>query len=35
VSEDGRRFLVVQDDQVNSDIVLVENFSLAPTPAAR
>jgi eukaryotic-like serine/threonine-protein kinase len=35
VSEEDRRFLIVQDDQVNSDIVLVENFPFAPAPAAR
>jgi Tol biopolymer transport system component len=35
VSEDGRRFLIVQDDQVNSDIVVVENLPLAPPPDAR
>jgi Tol biopolymer transport system component len=35
VSEDGRRFLIVQDDQVNSDIVVVENFPLSSTPEAR
>jgi Tol biopolymer transport system component len=35
VSEDGGRFLIVQDDQVNSDIVVVENFPLAPRPDAR
>jgi serine/threonine protein kinase len=33
--KDGRRFLIVQDDQANSDIVVVENFPLAPPPDAR
>ena len=35
VSADGRRFLIVQDDQVNRDIVVVENFPLAPPPDVR
>jgi eukaryotic-like serine/threonine-protein kinase len=35
VSEGDRRFLIVQDDQVDSDIMLVENFPFWPPARAR
>ena len=35
VSPDERTILYVQEDQLNSDIMLVENFPLNPSPEAR